>query len=88
MFDKFSLIRDEDSPRVALLSPSPIVVFDTLHELEEWIKELTEMVLNISAGDFKIVTETPLQQAYALQVIEEWQNLLQKTIKDNPGAEK
>jgi hypothetical protein len=88
MFGKFSLIRDEDSPRVALLSPAPIVVFDTLHELEEWIKELTEMVLNISAGDFKIVTETPLQQAYALQVIEEWQNLLQKTIKDNPGAEK
>jgi len=88
MFDKFSLIRDEDSPRVALLSPSPIVVFDTLQELEEWIKELMEMVLNISAGDLKIVTETPLQQAYALQVIEEWQNLLQKTIKDNPGAEK
>ena len=88
MFGKFSLIRDEDSPRVALVSPAPIVVFDTLQELEEWIKELTEMVLNISAGDFKIVTETPLQQAYALQVIEEWQNLLQKTIKDNPGAEK
>ena len=88
MFGKFSLIRDEDSPRVALLSPAPIVVFDTLQELEEWVKELTEMISNISAGDFKTVPETPIQQAYALQVIEEWQNLLQKTIKDNPGAEK
>ena len=51
-------------------------------------QNLKEMILDISAGDFKTVTETPLQQAYALQVIEEWQNLLQKTIKDNPGAEK
>ena len=88
MFGKFSLIRDEDSPQVALLSPAPIVVFETVQELKEWVKELTEMILDISAGDFKTVTETPLQQAYALQVIEEWQNLLQKTIKDNPGAEK
>ena len=88
MFGKFSLIRDEDSPQVALLSPAPIVVFDTLQELEEWVKELTEMISNISTGDFKTVPETPIQQAYALQVIEEWQNLLQKTIKDNPGAEK
>ena len=88
MFGKFSLLRDEDSPQVALVSPSPIVVFETVQELAEWVQELMEMVSDMAAEDLKTGTKSPLQQVYALQVIEEWQNLLQKTIKDNPGAEK
>jgi|TARA_Y100000310_G_C20691813_1_gene822790 hypothetical protein len=84
MFGKFSVIRDEEGSQVALLAPSPIMVFDTLKELKEWLEELTSVVSDMEEENLKSsVNEKPLNQRYASQVIEEWQTLLQKTRKNN-----
>ena len=86
MFGKFSVIRDEEGPQVALIAPSPITVFETLGELREWLDELVEVVSEMTDDDLKS-SEASLKQAYASQVIDEWQNLLQKTQKSN-GTDK
>ena len=86
MFGKFSVIRDEDGPQVAFVAPSPITVFESLDELKEWLDELAEVVSDMTDDDLKS-SEVSLKQAYASQVIDEWQNLLQKTQKSN-GTEK
>ena len=84
MFGKFSVIRDEEGSQVALLAPSPIMVFDTLKELKEWLEELTSVVSDMEEENLKSsVNEKPLNQRYASQVIEDWQTLLQKTRKNN-----
>ena len=86
MFGKFSVIRDEDGPQVAFVAPSPITVFESLDELKEWLDELVEVVSDMTDDDLKS-SEVSLKQTYASQVIDEWQNLLQKTQKSN-GTEK
>ena len=86
MFGKFSVIRDEEGPQVAFIAPSPITVFESLEELKEWLDELVEVVAEMTDDDLKS-SEVSLKQAYASQVIDEWQNLLQKTQKSN-GTEK
>ena len=83
MFGKFSVIKDDVGPQVALIAPSPITVFETLEQLKEWLEEL---VAEMTDDDLKS-SEASLKQAYASQVIDEWQNLLQKTQKSN-GTEK
>ena len=86
MFGKFSVIRDDEGPQVAFIAPSPITVFESLEELKEWSDELVEVVAEMTDDDLKS-SEVSLKQAYASQVIDEWQNLLQKTQKSN-GTEK
>jgi len=86
MFGKFSVIRDDEGPQVAFIAPSPITVFESLEELKEWLDELVEVVAEMTDDDLKS-SEVSLKQAYASQVIDEWQNLLQKTQKSN-GTEK
>ena len=86
MFGKFSVIRDDEGPQVAFIAPSPITVFESLEELKEWLDELVEVVAEMTDDDLKS-SEASLKQAYASQVIDEWQNLLQKTQKSN-GTEK
>ncbi len=86
MAKKFKIIRDDVGPQVALIAPSPITVFETLAELQEWLDELVEVVAEMTDDDLKS-SEASLQQAYASQVIDEWPNLLQKTQKIN-GTEK
>ena len=86
MFGKFSVIRDDEGPQVAFVAPSPITVFESLEELKEWLDELVEVVAEMTDDDLKS-SEVSLKQAYASQVIDEWQNLLQKTQKSN-GTEK
>ena len=86
MFGKFSIIRDEEGPQVAIVSPSPIVIFDSVQELRSWLEELQNLIADIGDNDLK-ESSTPLTSAYASQVIKEWQTLLQKTQKSN-GTEK
>ena len=86
MFGKFSIIRDEEGPQVAIVSPSPIVIFDSIQELRSWLEELQNLIADIGDNDSK-ESSTPLTSAYASQVIKEWQTLLQKTQKSN-GTEK
>ena len=86
MFGKFSIIRDEEGPQVAIISPSPIVIFDNIQELRSWLEELQKLIADVGNEDLKD-SPTPLKSTYASQVIEEWQTLLQKTQKSN-GTEK
>ena len=86
MFGKFSIIRDEEGPQVAIVSPSPIVIFDSIQELRSWLEELQNLIADIGDNDSK-ESSTPLTSAYASQVIKEWQTPLQKTQKSN-GTEK
>jgi len=86
MFGKFSVIRDEETSQIAIVCPAPIVVFETMEELKEWVDELVETVSDINDETTKS-SSLPLKQAYAAQVIQEWQILLQKNLKDN-GTEK
>ena len=86
MFGKFSVIRDEEGPQVAIISPSPIIVFDTLQELKIWVEELQELIAGMEDEDLN-KSSTPLSSNYASQVINEWQTLLQKT-QGSSGTEK
>ena len=86
MFGKFSVIRDEEGPQVAIISPSPIVIFESIQELKVWIEELQELIAGMGDEDLK-KSSTPLTNAYASQVIKEWQTLLQKT-QGSSGTEK
>jgi len=86
MFGKFSVIRDEEGPEVAIISPSPIIVFDTLQELKIWVEELQELIAGMEDEDLN-KSSTPLSSNYASQVINEWQTLLQKT-QGSSGTEK
>ena len=86
MFGKFSIIKDEEGPQLALISPSPIVVFDDIGELRRWLEELTVLLDELENESVKSSSK-PLKATYAVQVIKEWQNLLQKTQKNN-GTER
>ena len=86
MFGKFSVIRDEEGPQVAIISPSPIVIFESIQELKVWIEELQELIAGMGDEDLK-KSSTPLTNTYASQVIKEWQILLQKT-QGSSGTEK
>ena len=86
MFGKFSIIKDEEGPQLALVSPSPIVVFDDVEELRRWLNELIGLLDEFENESVKSSSK-PLKATYAAQVIKEWQNLLQKTQKSN-GTEK
>jgi len=86
MFGKFSIIQNEEGPQVAIVSPSPIVVFDTLQELKMWAEELQELIAGIGDEDLR-KSSTPLTNTYASQVIKEWQTLLRKT-QESSGTEK
>ena len=86
MARKFKIIRNEGGPQVAFVAPSPTTVFESLDELKEWLGELVEVVAEMTEDDLKS-SKVSLKQAYASQVIDEWQNLLQKTQKSN-GTEK
>ena len=86
MFGKFSIIRDEEGPQVAIVSPSPIVVFDNIQELRKWVDELQELIADVGDENLKD-SSTPLKSTYASQVIKEWQTLLQKT-QGSSGTEK
>jgi len=86
MFGKFSVIRDEEGLQVAIISPSPIVVFDTLQELKVWVEELQKLIIGMEDEDLK-KSFIPLTNTYASQVIKEWQTLLQKT-QGSSGTEK
>ena len=78
MFGKFSIIRDEEGLEVAIVSPSPIIVFDTLQALKVWVEELQKLIIGMEDEDLK-KSSIPLTNTYASQVIKEWQTLLQKT---------
>ena len=86
MFGKFSVIRDEEGPQVAIVSPSPIVIFETVQDLKMWVGELQELIDGMRDEDLKKLA-TPLTNTYASQVIKEWQTLLQKT-QGSSGTEK
>ena len=86
MFGKFSIIRDEEGPQVAIVSPSPIVIFETVQDLKMWVEELQELIAGMGDEDLKKLS-TPLTSTYASQVIKEWQILLQKT-QGSSGTEK
>jgi len=86
MFGKFSVIRNEEGPQVAIVSPFPIVVFETVQDLKIWVEELQEFIAGMGDEDLK-KSFTPLTNTYASQVIEEWQTLLQKT-QGSSGTEK
>ena len=86
MFGKFSVIRDEEGPQVAIVSPSPIVIFETVQDLKMWVEELQELIAGMGDEDLKKLS-TPLTSTYASQVIKEWQTLLQKT-QGSSGTEK
>ena len=53
MFGKFSVIKNEEGPQVAIVSPSPIVVFETLQELTVWIEELQALIAGMEDEDLK-----------------------------------
>lgn len=78
MFGKFSIIRDEEGLEVAIVSPSPIIVFDTLQALKVWVEELQKLIIGMEDEDLK-KSSIPLTNTYASQVIKEWQTLLQKS---------
>jgi len=86
MFGKFSVIRNEEGPQVAIVSPFPIVVFDNIQELRKWVDELQELIADVGDENLKD-SPTPLKSTYASQVIKEWQTLLQKT-QGSSGTEK
>ena len=86
MFGQFSLIRDEEGLQVAIVSPSPIVVFETVQDLKMWVEELRELIDGMGDEDLK-KSSSPLSNTYASQVIKEWQTLLQKT-QGSSGTEK
>ena len=86
MFGKFSIIKDEEGPQLALVSPSPIVVFDDVEELRRWLNELIGLLDELENESVKSSSK-PSKATYDAQVIKEWQNLLQKTQKSN-GTEK
>ena len=86
MFGKFSIIRDEEGLEVAIVSPSPIIVFDTLQALKVWVEELQKLIIGMEDEDLK-KSSIPLTNTYASQVIKEWQTLLQKT-QGSSGTEK
>ena len=86
MFGKFSIIRNEEGPEVAIVSPFPIVVFETVQDLKMWVEELQELIAGMGDEDLKKLS-TPLTNTYASQVIKEWQTLLQKT-QGSSGTEK
>jgi hypothetical protein len=78
MFGKFSIIRDEEGPEVAIISPSPIVLFESIQALQEWVNELQDLIAGMGDADLK-KSSIPLTNTYASQVIKEWQTLLQKS---------
>jgi hypothetical protein len=78
MFGKFSIIRDEEGLEVAIVSPSPIIVFDSLQALKVWVEELQKLIIGMEDEDLK-KSSIPLTNTYASQVIKEWQTLLQKS---------
>jgi hypothetical protein len=86
MFGKFSIIRDEEGPEVAIISPSPIVLFESIQALQEWVNELQDLIAGMGDADLK-KSSIPLTNTYASQVIKEWQTLLQKT-QGSSGTEK
>lgn len=86
MFGKFSIIKDEEGPQVAIVFPSPIVIFETVQDLKMWVEELQELIDGMGDEDLK-KSATPLTNTYASQVIKEWQTLLQKT-QGSSGTEK
>ena len=86
MFGKFSIIKNEEGPQVAIISPSPVVVFENIQELRAWVEELQKLIIGMEDEDLK-KSFIPLTNTYASQVIKEWQTLLQKT-QGSSGTEK
>ena len=86
MFGKFSVVRDEETSQLAIICPAPIVIFESIEELRDWVNDLVEAVSDLSDETTKS-SSMPLRQTYAAQVIQEWQTQLQKKQKSN-GTEK
>ena len=81
--ESFQVYEDTVTGRIALICPSPVAIFETIEDFQDWVNELLEN-LNKYQAQHK---GEPLKQAYADTVIEEWQKLLAKN-QLNGGLQK
>ena len=81
--ESFQVYEDTATGRIALICPSPVAIFETIEDFQDWVNELLEN-LNKYQAQHK---GEPLKQAYADTVIEEWQKLLVKN-QLNGGPQK
>ena len=81
--ESFQVYEDTATGRIALICPSPVAIFETIEDFQDWVNELLEN-LNKYQAQHK---GEPLKQAYADTVIEEWQKLLVKN-QLNGGLQK